>query len=90
MEAQAELVSRHDELLAANNTVARKEQASKGGTFKIMRPHMVPAELDAIERITDVREKVHAIRQQKAAWRDDKACRTTCRAIPSIKTMSRR
>jgi len=28
---------------------------------------MVPAELDAIERITDVREKVHATRQQKAA-----------------------
>ena len=67
LEAQAELVSRHDELLAANNTVARKEQASKGGTFRITRPHMAPAELDAIERITDVREKVHAIRQQNGS-----------------------
>jgi hypothetical protein len=28
---------------------------------------MAPAELDAIERITDVREKVHAIRQQNGS-----------------------
>jgi hypothetical protein len=33
---------------------------------------MIPAELHAIERITDPRERVHAIRQQGAAWRDDK------------------
>jgi hypothetical protein len=68
---QAAIVKRHDELEAANNTVARKEQASRGGWMKTTRPHSIPTELHAIERIADVRERTHAIRQQKAAWRDD-------------------
>jgi hypothetical protein len=70
---QAAIVARHNELEAANNAQAYREQASESGTFKTTRPHMIPAELHAIERITDVRERVHAIRQQRAAWRDDKA-----------------
>jgi hypothetical protein len=68
---QAAIVKRHDELEAANNTVARREQASKGGWMKTARPHSIPAELHAIERIADPRERTHAIRQQKAAWRDN-------------------
>jgi hypothetical protein len=32
---------------------------------------LVPAELHAIERIAVAREKIHAILQQKTAWRDD-------------------
>jgi hypothetical protein len=68
---QKAIVARHDELEAANNAVARKEQAGSGGWMSTKRPHSIPAELHAIERIADVREKVHAIRQQKAAWRDD-------------------
>ena len=72
-ERQAAIVARHNELEAANNAQARKEQAGSGGWMSTKRPHAIPAELHAIERITDLREKVHAIRQQKAAWRDDKA-----------------
>jgi hypothetical protein len=70
---EKEIMREYDRLEAANNTQARKEQASSGGWMKTTRPHMIPAELHAIERITDVRERVHAIRQQRAAWRDDKA-----------------
>jgi hypothetical protein len=69
---QKAIVARHNELEAANNVQAYKERAVKGGTFKTARPHSIPAELYAIERIADAREKVHAIRQQKAAWRDDR------------------
>lgn len=68
---QKEIMREYDRLETANNTQARKEQAGSGGWMKTGRPHMVPAELHAIERIGDAREKVHAIRQQKAAWRDD-------------------
>jgi hypothetical protein len=68
---QRALVDRHNELEMRNNAIARKEQASKGGWSKTTRPHMIPSELHAIERITDVRERTHAIRQQRAAWRDD-------------------
>jgi hypothetical protein len=70
---QKEIMARHDQLETANNAQARREQAGAGGTFKTTRPHMIPAELHAIERIADPRERVHAIRQQRAAWRDDKA-----------------
>ena len=68
---QKAIMARHDELEAANNTQARKEQAGSGGWMKITRPHSIPAELHAIEKISDVRERTHAIRQQRAAWRDD-------------------
>jgi hypothetical protein len=68
---QAAIVKRHDELNAANSAQARKEQAGSGGWMTTRRPHSIPAELHAIERIADARERTHAIRQQKAAWRDD-------------------
>jgi hypothetical protein len=68
---QRALVARHDELLALNNTQARKEQASSGGWMKTSRPHSIPAELHALERIQDPRERTHAIRQLTAEWRDN-------------------
>jgi hypothetical protein len=68
---EKEIMRQYDQLETANNAQARREQAGAGGTFKTTRPHMIPAELHAIERIADVRERVHAIRQQRAAWRDD-------------------
>ena len=54
-----------------NNTQARKEQASAGGTFSTKRPHFVAPELYQLERIQDPREKAHAIRALKSSWRDD-------------------
>jgi hypothetical protein len=68
---QAAIVRRHDELETANNAQARKEQAGSGRWMKTTRPHSIPAELHAIERIADPRERTHAIRAQKAAWRDN-------------------
>jgi hypothetical protein len=68
---QAALVKRYNDLEFAHNEQARHEQHSPGGWMSTARPHRVPSELHAIERIADVRERVHAIRQQKTAWRDD-------------------
>jgi hypothetical protein len=68
---QKEIMREYDRLEFANNSQARKEQAGSGGWMKTTRPHSIPAELHAIERIADPRERTHAIRQQKAAWRDN-------------------
>jgi hypothetical protein len=68
---QKEIMRQYDRLETANNTQARKEAAGSGGWMSTRRPHSIPAELHAIERIADPRERTHAIRQQKAAWRDN-------------------
>jgi hypothetical protein len=68
---QTAIVKQYKALEFAHNEKARHEQHSPGGWMKTTRPHSIPSELHAIERIADVRERTHAIRQQKAAWRDD-------------------
>jgi hypothetical protein len=67
---QKALVARHNELEAQNNAIALKERAVKTGLGK-PRPHYVAPELYRIEAIKDPRERIHAIRAQRAAWRDD-------------------
>lgn len=67
---QAAQFDEYKSLESANNEQAYRERAPKTGMGK-PHPHYIPSELHAIERITDVREKVHAIRQQRAAWRND-------------------
>lgn len=70
--AQAALVRRYNELETKNNEVARAEVArQQGGTFKISRPHRLMGDLWRIEKIGDVRERAHAIRELRAKWRDD-------------------
>ena len=44
---QAAIVARHDELLAANNAQARKEQASAGGWMKVRPPRSVGSDVQA-------------------------------------------
>ena len=68
---QAALVKRYNELEFAHNEQARHEQHSPGGWMKTTRPQSVPNELYALERITDPREKVHAIRNLKAEMRNN-------------------
>jgi hypothetical protein len=70
--AQKKIVERHNELETANNVVARREQAVKGGTFKTARPHTLPRAFYDLERISDPREKAHAIREMRAQMRDNK------------------
>jgi hypothetical protein len=42
-----------------------------GGWMPTTRPHSIPRELYDISRISDARERVHAIRELKSRWRDD-------------------
>ena len=45
--AQKQIVQRHNELEAQNNTVARREQASKGGTMSIRPPRSIGSDVQA-------------------------------------------
>ena len=84
---QDAIVARHNELENQNNVQARKEQASKGGWMSTRRPHMVPAELHAIERIADVRERFTLSASKRPPGAMTRSRRLTTRAILSTRTM---
>lgn len=72
--AQSRLVDRYRHLEKEHNDAADAARPKgAGGWMPTTRPHSIPADLYRIEKIGDVRERVHAIRELKSQWRDDKA-----------------
>jgi hypothetical protein len=68
---QAAIVKQYKALEFAHNEQARHEQHSPGGTFSTKRPYAIPRDLFDLERITDSRERLFAVRQLRASWRDN-------------------